>query len=115
VIRGQTLIENIVQAVARDLLVTQICEIEGSGGPRMVFSVHDEVVFRCSRCTCPRADEPVARGLDVEAQHEATCPWVAARRLVATGMSSVPAALPSLAGLPVACELSDAIRSRYGK
>jgi hypothetical protein len=111
---SQTLIGNIVSATARDLLVGQMREIEDAG-LRMQFSVHDELVVASGRCVCARRDAPVPRGDRVESNHEADCPWVAARAIVADRMSVVPACFPGLAGLPVACELSDTIRDRYGK
>ena len=37
------------------------------------------------------------------------------RAIVAGEMSRVPTSLPALRGLPVACELSTAVRDRYGK
>jgi DNA polymerase len=110
----QTLVENIVQAIARDLLVAQMREIE-LHGLRVRFSVHDEGVFGTAKCTCPRRDDPRPKGESVESAHEAECPWVAGRAVIERMMSTVPPCFPALAGLPVACELSDSIRSAYGK
>jgi DNA polymerase len=109
-----TLIENIVQAVARDLLVAQMREIE-QRGLRMRFSVHDEGVYACAACGCPNRDSPRLKGMPIAANHMPDCPWIAARGTVYQMMSQVPASLPGLAGLPVACELSDSVRDAYGK
>ena len=112
---SQTLIENIVSAVARDVLVAQMQKIEEHEGIRIRFSVHDENVAATRRCPCSRRDEPREKGVPVEAIHEADCPWVRGRAIVKKMMSSVPDYFPKLVGLPVSCELSDAIRDSYGK
>jgi hypothetical protein len=113
-LQPQTLIENIVQAVARDLLVAQMLEIDREPGLRVRFSVHDELVTSSQCCRCHRRDEPRPKGVKVEALHDADCPWVKGREAVKRIMSSVPSCFPGLAGLPVAAELSDAIRDNYG-
>lgn len=119
VVIPQTLIENVVQAIARDLLLAQQREIEKHAELWVRFSVHDELVVSCPRCTCPHRDEdrPEMDGkkAPVESLHESDCPWLAARRIVSTEMSRVPTCFPALQQLPVACELSDGIRERYGK
>ena len=111
----QTLIENVVQAVARDLLVAQMLEIDREPGLRVRFSVHDELVTSCRRCICPRSNEPCQKGRKVEDLHEPGCPWVRGREVVRRIMSSIPSGFADLAGLPVAAELSDTIREHYGK
>ncbi len=114
-ILSQTLIENIVSAVARDVLVAQMWEIEQHAGLRVRFSVHDENVVATQRCACPRRDDPRDRGVRVENNHEPGCSWVGGRVIVDKVMSSVPRLFTGLVGLPVACELSDTIRDCYGK
>jgi hypothetical protein len=106
-------VENAVQAVARDLLVTQVQEIEKAPGLRMRFSVHDEIVVASGRCRCQRVD-PLP-GVPVEATHAGDCLWVRGRQQVRAVMSSVPVTLPGLVGLPVGCELSRAVLDRYAK
>lgn len=110
---SQTLIENIVSAVARDIIVGQMYEIE-QAGLRVKFSVHDEAVVCTRRCVCPNRDVVFEDGCRLEDAHELDCPWMRAREIVRTNMSKVPNAFPKLSGLPVACELSDAIRDSYG-
>jgi len=112
---SQTLIENIVSAVARDVLVAQMWEIEQHVGLRARFSVHDEAVVATQRCTCPRRDDPRDRGVRIEDNHESGCPWIRGRKIVDRVMSKVPRCFGDLVGLPVACELSDTIRDSYGK
>jgi hypothetical protein len=109
----QTLIENIVSAVARDIIVGQMYEIEKTG-LRVKFSVHDEAVVCSRRCACPNRDTVLGAGCRLEDAHDPDCPWMQAREVVRTVMSSVPSAFPKLLGLPVACELSDTIRDSYG-
>lgn len=111
-IRPQTLIENIVSAVARDIIVGQMQEIERAG-LRVKFTVHDEAVVSTTRCVCPNRDAVVDKR-PVEENHEPACAWISARATVKSIMSNVPACFPNLVGLPVACELSSAIRDSYG-
>lgn len=106
-----TLVENIVQACARDLIVAQLLAIEKSTDLRMRFSVHDELIIAAPRCDCA---EPPGSGATV-VSHRPDCGWLAGREVVRSEMSRVPDDLPGLAGLPVGCELSDAIVDRYGK
>ncbi|WP_434043976.1 MULTISPECIES: DNA polymerase [Sorangium] len=99
----QVLIENIVQAIARDLMVHQAMQLE-QAGLRVAFHAHDEVVVECSACLCVGA---AAR------RHEDSCPWIAAGKVMKTIMSAVPPTLPGLSGLPVACELKEEVRTTY--
>lgn len=114
VINQPTLVENVVQAIARDLLVAQMLEIEHLGLP-MRFSVHDEGVYASEACVCSGRDSPRPKGAAIASSHIADCRWITARGTVQEVMSQVPASLPGLAGLPVACELSDSVRDAYGK
>jgi len=98
------LVENIVQACARDLLVAQAREVERHAGLRVRFSVHDELVVGTRRCRCPGRDRPLPKGTPPEALHEPSCPWMAAREVVRQEMSQV-SCFPKLADLPVGCEL----------
>ena len=100
------LVENIVQAVARDVLMHQVLELEDLG-IRVVFTVHDEVIAEAPGCTCNTSVR--ASG------HRKTCSWRHTRDVVSEVMSSVPASLPLLADLPVACEISSEVLDAYGK
>lgn len=98
----QVLVENIVQAIARDVMVHQVLEIARLG-LRPAFHAHDEEVFECDACSCP--DGQV---------HEDECMWVAARSLVERVMSSVPSTLlPGLDGLPLKAEAKHGVKERY--
>lgn len=108
----QTLIENVVQGVARDLLMAQVRDLELKDNLRVVFHVHDEVIVESDACHC---DPPHFSAKDIETAHRPDCPWIRARRCVRDRLSSVPADLEGLEGLPVACEISDTIREAYGK
>ncbi len=99
----QVLIENIVQAIARNLMVHQAMQLEREG-LRVAFHAHDEVVVECGACQCVGA---------TERRHDDSCPWVAAGTVMKTIMSAVPATLPGLSGLPVACELKEEVRATY--
>ena len=113
-ITPQMIIENIVQAVARDIVVAQAREIERRGLP-VRFTVHDELIAASARCGCPRRGDPVPEGKKVEVNHDEGCPWLAARGVVKEEMSRVPPCFPALVALPVACELSDAVLDAYAK
>ena len=110
-----TLIENIVQAVARDILIAQQREIEAQFGLRVLFSVHDELIIETDECECPRRNDSIPDDGTIESNHEVGCPWIEARKVVMKMMSKPPSCFPELKDLPVACELSDTIRERYGK
>lgn len=110
-VRPQTLIENVVSAVARDIIVGQMHELEHLG-LRIKFTVHDEAVVSTTRCVCPNRDAAIADA--VEENHDPACAWISARATVKRIMSKVPACFPNLMGLPVACELSNTIRDSYG-
>jgi len=112
---SQVLVENIVQAVARDIMVAQMHILQETHSLEIAFSVHDEIVVSCPECTCPRRKEPQELGETIETLHEPGCPWIAARAVVEAEMSRVPPALPTLTDLPMGCEVSDKVRDRYGK
>jgi len=99
----QVLIENVVQAIARDLMAHQAMQLEREG-LRVAFHAHDEVVVECGACLCVGA---AAR------RHDGSCPWMAAGRVMKMIMSAVPPTLPSLSRLPVACELKEEVRTTY--
>jgi DNA polymerase len=98
----QVLVENVVQAIARDVMVHQVLEIARLG-LRPAFHAHDEEVFECDACDCVDA-----------AAHRADCPWTTAGALVERVMSDVPSTLPALAGLPLKAELKRSVKERYG-
>jgi DNA polymerase len=99
----QVLVENVVQAVARDLMVHQAMQLEDEG-LRVALHAHDEVVAECAACVCTGA---AAR------QHDEDCRWTAAGKVMKRIMSAVPPTLPRLSGLPVACELKEEVRTTY--
>ena len=86
VLYGGKLTENVVQALARDLLAEAVLRLDRRG-LRVVFQVHDEVVVEAS---CDAAAEAI--------------------EVVRTELIRVP---DWAAGLPVACEVTDA--ACYGK
>jgi hypothetical protein len=100
-------IENVVQATARDIFVHQMLEMATGERLRPAFHVHDEAVCACRPCTCDLSEwqEP--------SKHASGCAWAsAARELIAT-MSRVPETLPHLADVPVAAELSKGVWRTY--
>ena len=103
-ITPQVLVENSVQAIARDVMVHQLLELERRG-LRPSFHAHDEEIFECKACLCFAAES----GL-----HDATCTWRLACALVAQVMSSLPETLmPALAGLPLKAEVKTDVRKAY--
>lgn len=104
-IYSQILVENVTQAIARDLMMGQIREIEMFEGLTASFHIHDEVVVENDACQC-------GQGLK-KGKHNENCPWVQAYRKVEERLSKVPDCYPKLAGLPVACEVNPNIRHRY--
>jgi DNA polymerase bacteriophage-type len=95
----QVIVENVVQAIARDVMAHQALELEGLG-LSVAWHAHDEVVSMCPRCSCATPCSP-------------SCSWRVAGEMLKEVMSRVPATLPRLAGLPVACEVSLSIREAY--
>jgi len=79
-----------------DLLLAQQREIEKYPDLRVRFSVHDELVVSCPRCSCPHRDDPLPKKTPVESLHEPGCPWAGARKIVHRGMSQVPQCFPEL-------------------
>jgi len=98
----QVLVENLVQAVARDVMVHQMLELEAIGLPA-VWHTHDEVVVTCPACAC-------ADGACTDA-----CPWTQAVAVLKEVMSQVPSTLPRLSDLPVACDDKPAVRRTYSE
>jgi DNA polymerase family A len=86
VLYGGKICENVVQAVARDLLVEAVLRVEDRGLP-VLFHVHDEVVVEVDGAAATEAVHTVEKEL-----------------------SCVP---PWAAGLPISCEVKTV--SRYGK
>ncbi|HMI82577.1 MAG TPA: DNA polymerase [Polyangiaceae bacterium] len=98
----QTVVENLVQATARDLMVAQAVELERAG-IEVAFHAHDEIVGEAPACTCP-----------TRSPHDPGCPWVAACFRLAQIMSSVPPVLGrALSGLPVACDVKSNVGPHY--
>lgn len=95
----QVIVENVVQAVARDVMAHQALELEGLGLP-VAWHAHDEVVTVCPRCSCAPPCRP-------------PCSWRVAAEMMKDVMSRVPDTLPRLAGLPVGCEVSSSIGETY--
>lgn len=92
------LVENVVQAVARDLLVAMCAEAEREG-LRVVLHVHDEIIAAVPACACTTSHDG--------------CSWRRGQAVLAGVMSTVPSSLPRLEGLPVACEINHRVRSSY--
>jgi len=101
----QKIVENVVQAVARDVMVHQMLALVSSDRLRPVFHVHDELVCECEACDCA---EP-----DATPHDPATCPWARAGQELVEVMSTMPATLPALADIPVEAELNPAVRVSY--
>jgi DNA polymerase len=114
-IYGQVLVENIVQATARDILVGQMYLLEEVEGLPVSFHVHDEIVAASPACACPDRDRQRKNGEQIEALHRPDCPWVAARRTLRRIMSAPPPLFEKIRELPVGCEVSDTIGDRYAK
>jgi DNA polymerase bacteriophage-type len=95
----QVVVENIVQAVARDVMVHQALELERRG-LRVAWHAHDEIVVLCERCPCT-------------AGCGASCAWTKAGDTLLEVMGHVPRTLPRLADLPLGCELNDRVRATY--
>ncbi|MCP4604393.1 MAG: hypothetical protein GY847_28370 [Proteobacteria bacterium] len=114
-IYGQVLVENIVQAVARDILVGQMFILEEVEDARVALHVHDEIVAVSDQCLCfdggvsGSTEEPELK------RHRPDCPWIQSAEIVEKVMSAIPSFFEKLKGLPVACEVSGSIRERYGK
>ncbi|MDC0749958.1 DNA polymerase [Polyangium mundeleinium] len=102
-ITPQVLVENVVQAVARDLMVHQALQLEQEG-LRVAFHAHDEIVVACNKCSCLEATNRL---------HKDGCAWSAAGLAMKRIMSAVPPTLPGLSGLPVACEVKEDVRVSY--
>jgi len=104
-VNSVAIVENIVQAVARDILMHQMLEVQRSENLRPLFHVHDELVCECPPCTC---------GSTEKAMHAASCPWVQAGSELVMAMSRIPASLSAIADIPVEAELSAQVRGSYG-
>jgi hypothetical protein len=100
---GPSLFQNIVQAIARDILVAQVLELE-TDGIQVAFTVHDEIVAVAPRCDCAATGD----------SHSEGCRWASVRDHVQKVMSRVPARLPGLDGLPLAAKVKPT-HDRYGK
>ena len=100
------LVENIVQAVARDVLMYQLLELEDEG-VHVILTVHDELIALAPDCTCG-SNDPAA-------EHGELCSWANVRNAVEQHMSRVPASLPRLRDLPLACEIAPTVFHTYGK
>jgi len=100
-ISPQVLVENVTQAIARDVMAHQVLVLESLGLP-VAWHNHDEIIVSCPRCLC---SGPCAPG----------CSWAMAGRLVAEVMTRVPATLPALSTLPLACEMNRDVRETYAQ
>jgi hypothetical protein len=92
------LVENVVQAVARDVLVAMAAAAE-MRGLRVVLHVHDEIVAAVPACGCSGVHDG--------------CSWRQGQEALRAVMSTAPAALPRLAGLPLACEVNERVCTSY--
>jgi DNA polymerase len=95
----QVVIENVAQAIARDIMVHQVLELERRG-LQVAWHTHDEIVIACPACTCGDACA-------------SSCTWTVAGQELASIMSSVPSTLPQLSELPLSCELNPNVRETY--
>jgi hypothetical protein len=95
----QVIVENIVQAVARDVMVHQALELEHRG-LRVAWHAHDEIVVATDGCGCSGPCGP-------------DCPWARAGKELVDVMSHVPDTLPRLADLPLSCALHERVRATY--
>ena len=95
----QVVVENVVQAIGRDIMVHQVLELERRGFP-VAWHAHDEIVVLCPRCACTTACG-------------SQCGWTLAGAALLEVMGRVPATLSRLAGLPVGCELNQNVRETY--
>ena len=86
------LVNNIVQAVARDVCVHLEAELE-SKGVRVAFSVHDSLVAFC------------------DANDES---WERAHATMAHVMGSMPQSLSAIDGIPLASEAEQNVKERFG-
>ncbi len=101
----QKIVENVVQAVARDIMVHQMLSLEHGGRLHPVFHVHDELVCECAACSCAAAGD---------GPHDpSNCSWAAAGAELVAAMSRIPTTLPELADIPVEAELNRAVRTAY--
>lgn len=98
------LIENIVQAIARDIVFHQIIELEEAGYP-VAFSVHDEIVCLAPKCTCPQKFWGYHR--------DDRCCWLQCLQTMTAVMARVPSTLPGLRGLSLACQVRTEVRRTY--
>lgn len=101
-VRASTLVENVTQAIARDLLVHMGLELERLGLPT-AFSRHDEAIVHAGACRCT----------SFGGTHNAACPWLVATRIVEDVMSRVPRTLPYLSEIPLAAKVNHAVRTSY--
>lgn len=95
----QVIVENVVQAIARDLMIHQALELEKLGLP-VAWHAHDEVIVSCAACGCT-------------GRCDAVCPWTVAGDSLRTVMTRIPRTLPRLSSLPVDCELNPRVRTTY--
>jgi DNA polymerase len=95
----QVVVENIVQAIARDVMTHQTLELERRG-LAVAWHAHDEIVVLCGACSCANVCGD-------------TCAWTKAGTTLLEVMGRVPDTLPRLAGLPLGCELSKHVRRTY--
>ena len=86
------LVNNIVQAVARDVCVHLEAELERNG-VRVAFSVHDSLVGLC------------------DANDEA---WTRAHATMASVMELMPPSLSAIDGIPLASEAEQNVKERFG-
>ena len=100
-------VENIVQATARDIFAHQMLVTARGGRLRSAFHVHDELVGACGQCTCEFVEWKKPD------DHLPGCAWAGAARELIEKMSTVPLSLPSLADVPVAAELSKGVWRTY--
>lgn len=95
----QVIVENVVQGIARDILVHQVIEVE-KFGLSVAWHHHDEIIVSSAACAC-------------SGSCSSDCPRLVARSTLQRVMGRVPQTLPLLAGLPVACEINESVGTTY--
>jgi DNA polymerase len=92
------LVENVVQAIARDVLVAMAAAAE-ERGLRVVLHVHDEIIAAVPACGCTGAHHG--------------CSWRRGQDILRAVMSTPPPSLLALAGLPLACDINERVCTSY--
>ncbi len=96
------LFENVIQAIARDVLIHQAVAARRAG-LEIAFTIHDEIVGLTEQCRCSSLD----------GSHRDNCTWLQAQRVLESSMSRIPNSLPQLRDLPIACKVRQEVRRTF--